>query len=265
MGSSMGRLSGKTALITGAGSGVGAACMALFLEEGAHVMGVGRTESRLRDRLAALTDADAGAARVIAADVSTAPGVARAVEATEEAFGAIDILVHAAGVGYSWEKHSPGAMADVVGAEPDKWEEVMRINSSAYYLLCRAIVPRMREAGGGSIVGVASISGFQGLPVAHAYTAAKAAMINLTRSMSVAYVKDKVRINCVAPGFIDTPMVEDVLNVFDDADMAEQLTPMCRPGTPREMAYGCLYLASEEASYCSGTVLVIDGGTTARQ
>lgn len=261
----MGRLSGKTALITGAGSGVGAACMALFLEEGANVMGVGRTESRLHDSLAALPEDNTDRARVVAADVSTESGVTRAVEATIAAFGSINILVHAASVGYSWEKHSPGSMADVVGAEPEKWDEVMRINSSAYYLLCRAVVPEMRKTGGGTIVGVASISGFQGLPVAHAYTAAKAAMINLTRSMSVAYVKENIRVNCIAPGFIDTPMVEDVLNLFDDADQAEQLTPMCRPGTPREMAYGCLYLASDESSYCSGTVLVIDGGTTARQ
>ena len=261
----MGRLSGKTALITGAGSGVGAACMALFLEKGARVMGVGRTEARLRESVASLPGASDDNAGIVDADVSTEEGVARAVAAAEAAFGTIDILVHAAGVGYSWEKQSPGSMADVVGAAPDKWDEVMAINCDAYYLLCREIVPRMRQAGGGSIVGVASISGFQGLPVAHAYTAAKAAMINLTRSMSVAYVKDNIRVNCIAPGFIETPMVEDVLNLFDDADTAEQLTPMCRPGTPREMAFGCLYLASEESTYCSGTVLVIDGGTTARQ
>ena len=261
----MERLSGKTALITGAGSGVGEACMALFLEKGARVVGVGRTPSRLEDSLAKLPGATPENACVIAADVSTEEGVERAVTAAEEAFGGIDILVHAAGVGYSWEKQSPGSMADVVEAAPDKWSEVMRINCDAYYLLCRAIVPRMREAGGGSIVGVASISGFQGLSVAHAYTAAKAAMINLTRSMSVAYVKDNIRVNCIAPGLIATPMVEDVLGLFDDAETAEQLTPMCRPGTPREMAFGCLYLASEESTYCSGTVLVIDGGTTARQ
>ena len=261
----MGRLSGKTALVTGAGSGVGAACMALFLENGARVVGVGRTESRLQESLAAVPDTLQANARIVAADISTEAGVSAAVAAVEQAFGDIDILVHAAGVGYSWEKQSPGSMADVVGAAPDKWSEVMRINCDAYYLLCRSIVPRMQAIGGGAIVGVTSISGFQGLPAAHAYTAAKGAMINLTRSMSVAYVKDNIRVNCIAPGFIETPMVEDVLNLFDDADTAEQLTPMCRPGTAREMAYGCLYLASDESTYCSGTVLVIDGGTTARQ
>jgi NAD(P)-dependent dehydrogenase (short-subunit alcohol dehydrogenase family) len=90
-------------------------------------------------------------------------------------------------------------------------------------------------------------------------------MINLTRALCVAYATDSIRANCVAPGFIDTPMVASVLSLFDDPAMADRLTPMRRPGTPMEMAYGCLYLGSEEASYCNGTVLVIDGGTTARQ
>ncbi|PLW81792.1 short-chain dehydrogenase [Kineobactrum sediminis] len=261
----MGRLNGKVALITGAGSGVGAACMDLFLAKGAKVVGVGRTESHLQDTLDGLEDIHASSARIVAADVSTETGVECAVQHAKDAFGSIDILVHAAGVGYSWEKQSPGSMADVVHVTPDKWSEVMRINLDAYYLLCRAIVPVMKAGGGGSIVGVTSISGFQGLSAAHAYTAAKAGMINLTRSMSVSYVRDNIRVNCIAPGFIATPMVEDVLNLFDDAQTAEQLSPMCRPGTPEEMAYGCLYLASDESTYCSGTVLVIDGGTTARQ
>jgi NAD(P)-dependent dehydrogenase (short-subunit alcohol dehydrogenase family) len=112
---------------------------------------------------------------------------------------------------------------------------------------------------------VASISGIQGLPVAHTYTAAKGAMINLTRSLCVTYAKDNIRANCVAPGYTDTPMIAAVMHLFDDPDMAERLTPMRRAGTPEEMAYGCLYLASDEASYCNGTLLVIDGGTTARQ
>ncbi|MFO7550757.1 MAG: SDR family oxidoreductase [Haliea sp.] len=261
----MGRLSGKVALITGAGSGVGAACMALFLSKGAKVMGVGRTESRLRRTLEAIEGADTSNARIVTADISMEDGVELAVQSAKKAFGGIDILVHAAGVGYSWEQQSPGSMADVVNAAPDKWREVMQINFDAYYLLCRAIVPIMQAGGGGSIVGVSSISGFQGLSTAHAYTAAKAAMINLTRSMSVSYVKDNIRVNCIAPGFIATPMVEDVLNLFDNEETAEQLTPMRRPGTPEEVAYGCLYLASDESTYCSGTVLVIDGGTTARQ
>jgi NAD(P)-dependent dehydrogenase (short-subunit alcohol dehydrogenase family) len=131
--------------------------------------------------------------------------------------------------------------------------------------MCRSVIPQMKKQGGGAIVGVASISGIQGLPVAHTYTAAKGAMINLTRSLCVTHAADNIRANCILPGFIATPMVESVLNLFDDPNIADRLTPMRRPGTAEEMALGCLYLGSDEASYCNGTMLVIDGGTTARQ
>ena len=187
------------------------------------------------------------------------------VAAAIKEFGKIDILVHAAGVGYSWAEKSPGSMNDIVNTVPQKWREVININLDGYYVMARAVLPRMIAAGGGSIVAVTSISGMLGLPVAHAYTAAKAGMINLTRSLCVSYAKDNIRTNCIAPGFIDTPMVASVVNIFNDPVVADQLTPMRRPGTPDEMAKGCLYLASDDASYCNGTVLVIDGGTSARQ
>ena len=103
------------------------------------------------------------------------------------------------------------------------------------------------------------------MPTAHTYTAAKGAMINLTRSMATTYATDNIRSNCVCPGYCDTPMIESVMNVFDDDQVATFLTPMKRAGSPLEMAYGCLYLASDEASYCNGVVLPIDGGTSARQ
>lgn len=142
---------------------------------------------------------------------------------------------------------------------------MLSINLSACFYLCRHLLPVLIRQGGGSIVNVASISGFQGLAAAHTYTAAKGGMINLTRSLCVAYAAQGVRANCIAPGFIATPMVASVLNLFDDPAIAERITPMRRAGTALEMAYGCLYLASDESSYCNGTVLTIDGGTTARQ
>ena len=260
----MGRVQDKVAIITGAGTGVGKACMELFAAEGAKVIGVSRTKANLDAVLSTIKE-KGGEGAVVAADLSKDESADRVVKETMKIYGRIDILVHAAGVGYSWEEKSPGSMADVVNAPPEKWREVMGINLDAYYLMSKAVIPVMQKQGRGSIVGVASISGFQGLPVAHAYTAAKAGMINLTRSLAVAYAKDDLRANCIAPGVIDTPMVASVMNMFDDPEMAEQLTPMKRAGTPQEMAYGCLYLASDEATYCNGSVLVIDGGTTARQ
>lgn len=260
----MGRLSGKTAIITGAGTGVGRAAMIRFAEEGAAVIGVSRTKANLDETLAAVKAAG-GRGSTIAADLSLDTSAEEIVIKAVADYGRIHILVHAAGVGYSWQEKSPGSMNAVDTTTPDRWREVIAINLDACYLMCRAIVPHMRAKGGGVIVNVASISGLQGLPVAHAYTAAKGGMINLTRSLCVAYAKDNIRANCLAPGFIDTPMVASVLNLFDDPATAASITPMARPGTPTEMANGCLFLASDESSYCNGSVLIMDGGTTARQ
>ena len=260
----MGRVANKVAIITGAGSGVGRACMTLLAAEGAQVVGVSRTQKNL-DETMALVASSGGEARVVAADLSLDRAAQDVVDATLAAYGRIDILIHAAGVGYSWEDTSPGSMNDVMTTTPDKWREVIGLNLDSCYLMNRAVLPPMIGAGGGSIVNVSSISGLLGLARAHAYTAAKAGIINLTRSICVSYAKDNIRANCVAPGFIDTPMVASVMDVFNDPAAAEQIAPMRRPARPEEIASGCLYLASDEASYCNGSVLVIDGGASARQ
>ena len=260
----MGRMIGKVVIVTGAGTGVGQAVMRLFATEGAKVLGVSRTLANLEKTLA-LVQGDGGEGRVVAADLSDDAACQRVVKATLDAYGRIDSLVHAAGVGYSWGDKSPGTMGDVLNTTPEAWREVMSINLDAYFYMCRHVIPEFLKQGKGSIVSVASISGLQGLAGAHTYTAAKGAMINLTRSLCVAYAAQGVRANCIAPGFIATPMVASVLNLFDTPAIADRLTPMLRPGTAQEMAYGCLYLASDEASYCNGSVLTIDGGTTARQ
>lgn len=260
----MGRLAGKTALVTGAGSGVGRSAMIRFAQEGATVIGIGRSASTLEET-AELVRATGGAAHIGIVDLigheATNAFVARVIAD----LGRIDILVHAAGVGYSWEEKSPGSMADVANVSPEKWREVIGINLDGFYHAAHAVLPHMIEQNGGSIVAVASISGFLGLPSAHAYCAAKAGVINLTRAMAVAYAGNNIRTNCIAPGFIATPMVESVLSLFDSPESATAITPMARPGSPEEMANGCLFLASDEASYCNGSVLVIDGGSSARQ
>lgn len=261
----MNRLPGKVAVITGAGSGVGRACMMKFAAEGARVVGAGRTKRTLDESLSQVTAAG-GEGLVVAADLSKEGSAEQVIAAALKAYGRIDIVVNAAGVGYSWAETSPDSMNDIANTPADKWREVMGINLDSVFYMCRAAVRQFREQKSpGSIVNVASISGMLGLAAAHTYTAAKGAMINLTRSMCVSYANDGIRSNCVAPGFIATPMVASVLNIFDDPVVANQITPMSRPGTPEEMAMGCLYLASDEASYCNGTVLVIDGGTSARQ
>lgn len=261
----MSRLAGKVAIVTGAGTGVGRSCMKLFAEQGARVVGVSRTRANLDETLANVKKAG-GTGICVAADLAQESSAAEVVAATLKAYGGVDILVHAASVGYSWAEKSPGSMNDIVTTEAAKWREVMAINLDSCFYMCREVIRQFKQQNrGGAIVNVASISGFQGLAAAHTYTAAKGGMINLTRSLCVAYAAEGIRANCVAPGFIATPMVASVLSLFDDPAIADRLTPMHRPGTPEEIAYGCLYLASDEASYCNGTVLVIDGGTTARQ
>jgi NAD(P)-dependent dehydrogenase (short-subunit alcohol dehydrogenase family) len=259
-----GRVQDKVTIITGAGTGIGAACMELFGAEGAKVVGVSRTQANL-DEVLTKTKSAGGDGIVIAADLSSYDNAKSVVEQTMDTYGRVDILVHSAGVGWSWGEKSPGSMDDVAVTSPEKWAEVMSINLDSCFYMVRSVVPIMQKQGGGSIVNVGSISGFLGMPTAHTYTAAKGAIINLTRSMATTYATDNIRSNCVCPGYTDTPMIESVMNVFDDDQVAAFLTPMKRAGSPLEMAYGCLYLASDEATYCNGVILPIDGGTSARQ
>jgi NAD(P)-dependent dehydrogenase (short-subunit alcohol dehydrogenase family) len=260
-----GRVEGKVAIVTGAGTGIGQAAMVLFGREGADVIGVSRTQSAL-DNTLEMTREAGGKGMVVAQDLSTEAGAEAVIEATMSTYGRIDILVQAAGVGWSWgQNQSPGSMDDVANTTADQWHEVMSINLDSVFYMCRGVVPIMKKQGGGSIVNVASISGFVGMTTAHTYCAGKGATINLTRAMAATYAMDGIRSNCVCPGYTDTPMIATVMGMFDDTAVADVLTPMQRAGTPEEMAYGCLYLGSDEASYCNGVVLPIDGGTTARQ
>lgn len=257
------RLEGKVALVTGAGSGVGRATAQLFADEGALVVLAGRTKASLEET-SRLIGASEEAAAVVVADLSADGEAVRAVARATQEFGRLDILVHAAAVGFSWANISPNSMNDILNTTPEKWREVIGINLDACYLICRATIEQMKLSGGGSIVNIASTGGLTGMTSAHAYSAAKAGVINLTRSLCVTYARDNIRANVVAPGPVDTPMIASHMALFEDPVLAEQITPMGRAGTPREIALGCLYLASDEASYCNGTVLVIDGGLTAR-
>lgn len=259
----MGRVQDKVVLITGAGDGIGKATARLYAREGARVFCVSRTASKLQ----AVVDeikAAGGDAAFVAADLSVPDGAQAAFDGVMKAYGRVDILINAAGVGYSWQEKSPGSMNDTATCEPEKWREVMAINLDSLFYMCRLAIPQMQAQKAGSIVNVASIYGMIGVPNAHAYTATKGAIINYTRSLAVSYVKDGVRSNCLCPGFIDTGMVASVTPLFKDPAVGETITPMCRPGTPEEMAYACLYLGSDEAGYCNGTILVADGGSTAR-
>ena len=259
----MGRLQGKIAFVTGAGTGIGRAVMLLFAKEGATVFGVARTQANLDATLKLVRDAG-GQGSVYSADLSDPDRVEAAVAQCLKEYGRIDVLLNAAGVGYSLKLTSIGSMDPVDTTPIDKWREVMAMNLDSVFYVSRLVIRQMKKQKKGAIVNVASIFGLGGAPDAHTYTATKGAIINLTRSMAVAYVDDGIRANVVAPGFVRTRMVEIVLDQLFSPENPKLISPMGRPATPEEVAYACLYLASDEASYCTGTVLCVDGGSTAR-
>jgi len=264
----MGRLDGRVAIITGAGTGVGRACLRLFAAEGARVVGSGRTPETLEEALAPVLDAG-HEGFVQRADASREDDCRALVEAAVDRYGQLDILVNNASVGYDYAtEERPDAMNSLAETPSIHWETVIAINLHSVYYMSRYAIEAMRQTGtGGSIVNVSSIGGEMGMPAAHAYTAAKAGVNNLTRSMAVSYGPENIRTNCVAPGGIDTKMVAGWLAAEGQPHINETtrhgMSPLGRLATPDEIAKACLFFASDDASYCNGSVLVVDGGSTA--
>jgi NAD(P)-dependent dehydrogenase (short-subunit alcohol dehydrogenase family) len=256
----VGRLDGKVALITGAGAGIGRACMQRFAEEGARVFGVSRTQRKLEAICAELGPV----AACKAADLSNEDEAAAAVAAAIAHFGKLDIVVNCAGVGYSWAEVSPHSMDAALTTPPAKWREVIGINLDSMFYVCRAALPHMLAAKAGAIVNVSSILGLTGNGDGHAYTAAKGGINAFTKSLCAAYAKDGIRANVLCPGFIDTEMIAVTAPVFAEQRLADRIVPMGRRGTAMEMANACLFLASDEASYFNGSIVVADGGVTSR-
>ncbi|MCD9197699.1 SDR family NAD(P)-dependent oxidoreductase [Aeromicrobium wangtongii] len=259
----MGRLDNKIAIVTGASTGIGRATFELFAREGATVVGCARTQSKLDEAMAAV-EASGGKGMVVAADLSSDDGAAKLVDAALAAYGRVDVLVNNAGVGWAYGEANPGSMAKLHDTTPENWRTVMSIDLDSYYLVARRVLASMLENESGSIVNVASMGGVTGLYDGHTYTAAKGAIMNLTRSMAISYARQGIRTNNVCPGFIDTPMIASVTPAFADPEAAIQLSPIARAGRPEEVAAANLFFASDESSYCNGASLLVDGGTTAR-
>ncbi len=259
-----GRVAGKVAVISGASSGIGRATFELLGREGAKVVGTARTESKLQEALDAVKG-DGGEGIIVAADLEDPATADKVIQAAIDEYGRVDILVCNAGVGWKYGEEHPGTMAAVHESSVENWRDVIGgVDLEGYFTMIHAALPHMLEREKGAIVSVASMAGLTGLYDAHAYTAAKGAIINLTRSMGITYAKQGVRANCVCPGFIDTPMIEPAIGAFNDPATKWAMVPMGRAGRPEEMANAVLFLASDESSYCTGTALLADGGCTSR-
>ncbi len=251
----------RIVMITGAGTGMGRAALRRFAAAGARAVAVGRTESTLAEAAAEA----GGGSRYVVADVGTEQGAQHAVKFAVDAFGGLDVLINNASVGWSYEQVVPGSMAATADAPAEAWRDVVRINLESVHLMCHEALPVLTGRGGGSIVNVSSVGGTRGMADAHAYSAAKAGVINLTRSIARTYGPQQVRCNCLAPGVIDTGMIEPYRETFEatlsDPLAAPELCPLGRMGTPEEAADALYFLAF--ATYCNGSILVMDGGTSA--
>jgi len=253
-----GRLAGKVAFITGAGSGIGQATALLFAQTGARVCTVDLDPASAQATAGSITGWG-GQALSTAADVSASDHVRRAVDACLQHFGRIDILVNCAGI---------GSTQTVVDTPEDLWDRVFAVNVRGTFLCCKAIVSHMIEAGGGTIINIASVAGMVGLKNRAAYCASKGAVISLTQAIAVDHVGQHIRCNCICPGTVDSPWVARLLAAAPDpaAERAALVArqPMGRLGTPEEIARAALYLASDDAAFITGSSLVIDGGLTAQ-
>lgn len=253
----MARLAGKVAVISGGSSGIGAACSRLFVAEGARVVIADRAEPSDPQLLAAMQAAP-DSFRFIATDVTDEAQVAAAVALAESTWGRLDSTVACAGV--------PGE-GGAVDISAEKWDHVMAVNGKGVFLLGKYAIPAMLRVGGGSLTNISSAYGMIGAPGFAAYCASKGAVRLLTKATAIEFAARNIRCNSIHPGVIHTPMLQQIFDRSDDPEAMratiEGQQPNLRTGMPDDIAWGCVYLASDEATFVNGAELSIDGGIVA--
>ena len=254
----MKRLADKVTLITGAGRGIGAAIAFAFAREGAAVM-LAELDIETAQQTAEQIKAQTGA-RVLAVqtDVTQSASVQHAVSEAEQAFGAVDVLVNNAGI---------NVFCDPLTMTDDDWRRCFAVDLDGVWNGCRAVLPGMVERGSGSIVNIASTHAFKIIPGCFPYPVAKHGVIGLTRALGIEYAPRNVRVNAIAPGYIETQLTHDWWNEQADPAAAKQATlalqPMKRIGRPEEVAMTAVFLASDEAPFINATCITVDGGRSA--
>jgi NAD(P)-dependent dehydrogenase (short-subunit alcohol dehydrogenase family) len=249
------RLANKVAIITGAGGGMGRAASLLFAREGAKVA-VADIDAKTGEEVVAEITKAGGEALFVPVNVADEAQVQQMVAATAERFGAVHVLYNNAGI----MPADDGAVTDIT---EQTWDKVLDVNLKSAFFCCKYAIPEMIKAGGGSIINTASFVALLGCTVPQdAYTASKGGMIALTKSLAVQYAKQGIRANAICPGPIETPLLRMLWTSEEARNLRLGRIPLGRFGTPEDIVYLALYLASDEASWTTGAVMVVDGGIT---
>ena len=252
------RLSGKVALVTGGASGIGAATCRLFAKEGAKGVVIADINEELGGEVADQIQKQGGDAHYIFLDVSEEQQWIDTVTATVERYGRLDITVNNAGMS-TWESRK-----NVEDTTLEIWNRMHAVNVTGVFLGTKYSIPEMRKVGGGSIINISSIYGIVGSKGGTSYHSAKGGVRTFTKATAIQYAAENIRSNSIHPGFADTGMTAELHAQPEEHARRISQTPIGRMGTPEDMAWGCLYLASGESSFVTGVELPIDGGMTAQ-
>ncbi len=250
------RLEGKTALITGAGSGMGRVAATLFSKEGANVIATDISHEGLDATAKLVAEHAHGSILALSGDVSSAADVESWVRAGVERYGRLDVLYNNAGI-------FPDDDRSVLEMDEATYRRTLDVNLKGVMLCCKYAIPEIVRAGGGSVINVASFVALMGCTVPQdAYTASKGAVLALTKSLAVQFGRQRVRVNAICPGPILTPLLADLFPNEEEKDKRLSRIPLGRFGLPEDIVYAALYLASDESSWTTGTEFVVDGGIT---
>ena len=253
----MTRVAGKAAIVTGAGTGIGRAIALALAREGEKVAVAGRRREKLEEVAQAIRRAG-GEALVTVCDVSSEADSHRAVKDAEEAFGHVNVLVNNAGA---------LSVSTVESISVEEWDRLMATNLKGPFLMSRAVLPAMRQAGGGAIVNVGSVLGLVAMKDRAAYCASKGGVTMLTKAMALDHAQEKIRVNCICPAIVETDLIRELFSKSEEGRRARDTRlatlPLGKFGKPDDIAELAVFLASEESSWMTGTAIPVDGGLTA--